>query len=148
MTTVSSRELFYQLGLRQFGAYGCEILEPPLSIRELLKIAVDAEEGLLEAGCSPGKIIEVRGKATKRKTFGLMFTNVLLPQSTVTLLMDRREMLEEYFSLRIDDECRLVSLPTLLPGYSPPIEHLPFFMLCLGQRACPNRFAWSGRPMS
>jgi DNA mismatch repair protein MLH1 len=43
-------------------------------------------------------------------------------------------MLEEYFSMKIDDQGRLVSLPTLLPGYGPPVEHLPFFMLCLGQR--------------
>lgn len=56
---MSRRELFYQLGLRQFGAYGCEILEPALDIRELLRIAVDAEEELVEAGLDPEDIIEV-----------------------------------------------------------------------------------------
>lgn len=43
-------------------------------------------------------------------------------------------MLEEYFSVTIDDDGRLVALPNLLPGFLPDLYRLPSFVLCAGVR--------------
>lgn len=40
---VCREELFYQLGLRQFGDFSRIKLDPPPSLREMIEIAVDAE---------------------------------------------------------------------------------------------------------
>jgi DNA mismatch repair protein MLH1 len=51
--------LFYQLGLRQFGAYGRQILDPPLSVRELLEIALDGEDEVQAKGLTVEQVLEV-----------------------------------------------------------------------------------------
>jgi DNA mismatch repair protein MLH1 len=48
------------------------------------------------------------------------------------LLEDKREMLDEYFSLSITDDGKVEALPMLLRGYTPNLDRLPHFMLCLG----------------
>lgn len=55
----SSDEHFYQLGLRQFGAFSQMRLEPPPDLRDLLEIAVEHEEGIEENGLDPGKVVQV-----------------------------------------------------------------------------------------
>ena len=56
-------ELFYQLGLRQFGEFSRFMLQPSPPIRTLIKLAVDAEEGddVRESGMNPAEAIEVSG---------------------------------------------------------------------------------------
>ncbi len=55
-----SFELFYQLGLRQFGAIGMIEIEDHLAIRDLAQIGVDAErEEIVEAGLDPEAVIKV-----------------------------------------------------------------------------------------
>lgn len=41
-------------------------------------------------------------------------------------------MLRDYFSLEINDDGELVSLPLLLKGYMPSLGKLPAFLLRLG----------------
>jgi len=41
-------------------------------------------------------------------------------------------MLDEYFSLSISEEGRMETLPMLLKGYTPNLDRLPHFLLCLG----------------
>jgi DNA mismatch repair protein MLH1 len=48
--------------------------------------------------------------------------------------MENREMLDEYFSLLITEDGIVVSLPMLLKGYTPNLDRLPHFLLCLGAR--------------
>lgn len=43
-------------------------------------------------------------------------------------------MLDEYFSLLINSDGRLESLPLLLKGYTPELDRLPHFLLCLATR--------------
>lgn len=43
-------------------------------------------------------------------------------------------MLDEYFSLTLTDEGHIESLPLLLKGYTPDLDRLPYFLLCLGTR--------------
>lgn len=54
-----AEEMFYQLGLRQFGNFGRLKLEPAPSLRTLISIAVKAEEGVHLSPLSPDEIVEV-----------------------------------------------------------------------------------------
>ena len=55
-------------------------------------------------------------------------------QKLYDLLMDKREMVDEYFSLAISDDGAVETLPMLLRGYTPNLDRLPQFLLCLGAR--------------
>ena len=46
--------------------------------------------------------------------------------------MDHRGMLRDHYSLEINDEGELVSIPLLLKGYMPCLGKLPAFLLRLG----------------
>ena len=52
-------ELFYQLGLRQFGDYNRLKLEPPPPLRTMVKLAVDAEDGTSQSRLSKEQIVDV-----------------------------------------------------------------------------------------
>ena len=52
-------ELFYQLGLRQFGNFSRMKLEPPPPLRTVVTLAVDAEEGTKHSRLSKMEIIDV-----------------------------------------------------------------------------------------
>jgi DNA mismatch repair protein MLH1 len=54
-----SEELFYQLGLRQFGNLGRLHLKPPPSLRELLEIAIEGETDSHQSGMTQEEILEV-----------------------------------------------------------------------------------------
>lgn len=43
-------------------------------------------------------------------------------------------MMDEYFSLRLTPEGKVESLPMVLRGYTPNLDRLPHFLLCLGTR--------------
>ncbi|WVQ82016.1 hypothetical protein IAT38_004144 [Cryptococcus sp. DSM 104549] len=105
-------EHFYQLGLRQFGAFNRLRLEPAPSLRALLRLAAEDEAGLKEAGLDVENVVE----------------------SIATLLIDRREMLDEYFSLSISEDGMVETLPMVLKGFTPNLDRLPHFLLCLGTR--------------
>lgn len=59
LTTQFRDELFYQLALLQFGSLGTIKLDPPPPVASLLRIAVDAETALEEAGLDPERIFQV-----------------------------------------------------------------------------------------
>lgn len=48
--------------------------------------------------------------------------------------MSRREMLDEYFGIQINETGLVECLPLLLPGYTPNIDLLPTFLIHLGPR--------------
>jgi len=51
--------MFYQLALLQFGDYNRLRLDPPPSLRALVKLAVDVEEGTERSGMSKDEIVNV-----------------------------------------------------------------------------------------
>lgn len=55
-----SEELFYQLGLRQFGDFSRLKLQPPPSLRTLVDLAVRAEESTEDSRLSKKQIVDVR----------------------------------------------------------------------------------------
>ncbi|KAG8762754.1 DNA mismatch repair protein [Ceratobasidium sp. 423] len=107
-----AEELFYQLGLRQFGNFSSLKLSPPPPLQELVHLAVEDNTDIHKAGLDPKKI----------------------GNKIIKIIMGRREMLDEYFGIRINEDGLVQSLPLLLPGYTPNIDLLPMFLMHLGPR--------------
>ncbi|CAE6486563.1 unnamed protein product [Rhizoctonia solani] len=107
-----AEELFYQLGLRQFGNFSSLKLSPPPPLQELVHLAVEDNTDIHKAGIDPKKI----------------------GNKIIKILLDRREMLDEYFGIQISEDGLVQSLPLLLPGYTPNIDLLPMFLMHLGPR--------------
>ncbi|PKS07297.1 hypothetical protein jhhlp_005899 [Lomentospora prolificans] len=106
-------EYFYQLGLTDFGNFGTIRFTPPLNLRDTLKIAADVEKGSVPDGDNDFDVESLVEKVAEQ-------------------LIERREMLAEYFSLEISPAGELVTIPLLLKGYTPPLAKLPRFLLRLG----------------
>lgn len=111
-----SNELFYQIGITDFGNFGSIQLyregSDPLPLIDILKIAAEHEVEMDEsmAGLDPAAIA--------KKVYNQLFSC--------------REMLKEYFSLEISDKGELVSIPLLIKNYMPSMGKLPTFLLRLG----------------
>lgn len=106
-------EYFYQLGLTDFGNFGTVNFSPSLDLRELLRIAAEMERDDI---CGPGEEFDVEAVVEK----------------VADQIIERREMLQEYFSLEISPAGELASIPLLIKGYTPPLVKLPRFLLHLG----------------
>ncbi|XP_049592275.1 DNA mismatch repair protein Mlh1 isoform X2 [Syngnathus scovelli] len=109
-TTTLSQELFYQILIYDFGNFGVLRLSTPAPIYELAMLALDSEESgwTEEDGPKEG-----------------------LAQYIVDFLTKKAEMLEDYFSMEVDQEGNLRGLPLLLDKYTPIMEGLPMFILRL-----------------
>lgn len=110
-----SSEYFYQIGLTDFGNFGYIRFDPPLQLQELLLLAAEHEKNIAdperpESDFDVGEVVEL----------------------VYNQLVERREMLNEYFSLEISEEGDLLSIPLLLKGYTPSLGKLPRFLLRLG----------------
>ncbi|KAI7340393.1 DNA mismatch repair protein MutL [Hortaea werneckii] len=105
-------EYFYQLGLTDFGNFGSIRFDPPLDLKELLEIGV-AQTKALE-GDQEG------------------FDWEIVAPTVADQLIERREMLAEYFSFELTETGELMSLPLLMKDYMPPLAKVPNFLLRLG----------------
>ncbi|KAF9254890.1 DNA binding protein [Marasmius fiardii PR-910] len=105
-----AEEMFYQLGLRQFGDMNRLKLEPAPPLRKLIEIAVEGEETEGHTTLSKPQIVE----------------------RIHNILFQRREMLTDYFSLDISSTGLVESLPMLLRGYTPNLDKLPQLLMRLG----------------
>ena len=103
-----SREYFYQVGLTDFQNFGTIQFQNPLDIRELVKIATDAEQQLSGQNMSEA------------------------PARITALLIEKRVMLREYFSMNVSEEGYLETIPLLAKGYLPAMGKIPRFLLRLG----------------
>lgn len=106
-------EYFYQLGLTDFGNMGTIRFSPPLDLKELLTLAAEEEKTML--GASDAE-----------------FDTAAIVQRIMGQLIDKRQMLQEYFSFEISPAAELLSIPLLVKGYTPPMGKLPRFLLRLG----------------
>lgn len=109
---MTANEFFYQVGLTDFGNFGLIQLQPPPKLRDLLDMAVEhqIETAADCAHLDKGQVV----------------------QKVYDQLMDRRQMMAEYFSLEISDAGLVETLPLLLKGYMPCMAKLPTFLLRLG----------------
>ncbi|GFO28216.1 DNA mismatch repair protein mlh1 [Plakobranchus ocellatus] len=108
-TTTLSKELFYQLLLQEFGNFGVLRLSEPIPIKELVMLALDCSA----SGWSPAD-----GPKDEMADY------------VVTFLGSKAEMLQDYFSLEIEDG-NLITLPMLMENYIPPLDELPMYILKL-----------------
>ncbi|KAI1658028.1 DNA mismatch repair protein MutL [Daldinia decipiens] len=104
-------EYFYQVGLTDFGNFGVIKFQPALDLREVLRIAAEQE----------------KAAATDDE-----FDVDDVVDTVAEQLIERREMLLEYFSFDISPAGELSSMPLLLKGYTPSMAKLPQFLLRLG----------------
>lgn len=109
-TTKLSQELFYQILIYDFGNFGVLRLSEPAPLYDLAMLALDSEESgwTEEDGPKEG-----------------------LAQYIMDFLKNKAEMLEDYFSMEIDQDGNLTGLPLLLDKYTPVMEGLPMFILRL-----------------
>ncbi|KAI6131443.1 histidine kinase-like ATPase [Pisolithus croceorrhizus] len=105
-----AEEMFYQLALRQFGNYRRLRLDPHPPLRTLVELAVNVERGTEQSGLEKTEIVDRIAKT----------------------LVDRREMLSEYFALDISESGDILALPHLLKEYTPDLNKLPTFLMRLG----------------
>ncbi|KAG2185059.1 hypothetical protein INT43_000972 [Umbelopsis isabellina] len=110
---VLSEDFFYQLVLREFSNFGYINLSTPIPIKDFITVALDEEEA------QNGWPDNMKPKAE-------------IAQSITNILIDRADMLHEYFSLRISSKGELLSLPMLIKNYVPTMDKLPLFLLRLG----------------
>ncbi|RYP63635.1 hypothetical protein DL770_009330 [Monosporascus sp. CRB-9-2] len=110
-------EYFYQVGLTDFGNFGAIKFQPPLDLREVVQIAAEREK----ATAADGELADDDD-----------FDVGEVVEKVAEQLIERREMLLEYFSLEISPAGELLSIPLLLKGYTPSVAKLPQFLLRLG----------------
>lgn len=108
--TTLSKELFYQIILFKFGNFDFLRLSEPAPIYDLAQLALDCEE----SGWTEGD-----GSKDELATY------------IVKLLKEKKAMMLDYFSLEIDSDGNLLTLPLLLDGYVPNLNGLPMFILRL-----------------
>jgi len=104
--TAFSRELFYQECLHKFGELRVFELEEPASISELVLLALEACTTLCPR---------------------LSGSHDLIAAGASQRLVEKRELLEQYFGVVISKSGQLVALPEIVEGYLPTLDGLPAF---------------------
>ncbi|EFE43490.1 DNA mismatch repair protein, putative [Trichophyton verrucosum HKI 0517] len=126
-------EFFYQLGLTNFGNFGSINLESSPKLVDLLSLAVEVERDEYYRNNPPdGDAASVASDASRSIDEGIVVDFTSVAATVAKHLIDRREMLKEYFSLSISEDGCLLSIPLLLKGYMPSLVKLPRFLLRLG----------------
>ncbi|KAG0085123.1 DNA mismatch repair protein [Podila epicladia] len=111
-----SEELFYQICLRDFSNFGFIRLSTPAPIKEMVLMALNDEQELMEKTEWP---TELKSKDE-------------IAATVTNMLVSRREMLREYFSLCITEDGLLSAIPMMIKGYIPNMEKLPDLLWRLG----------------
>lgn len=122
-------EFFYQIGLTDFGNFGMIKLDPAPKLVDLLRIAAETERQEYES-TQQTQTQTLDPTQDTQTEVDEIFNSA--PDMICRTLIDRREMLNEYFSLQISTEGDLLSIPLLLKGYLPSLAKLPRFLLRLG----------------
>ena len=131
--------LFQQLTLKQFGGLPVATIEP-IDIAKVVGQFLELEE-LLASTMQPDPNDE-NAATTHRSTIleqeGLLPIRKVhqsLANQVASCLLDRAEMLEEYFGVSIASEdggtIVLTKLPVILPNYQPHPSGIPLFLLRL-----------------
>lgn len=110
---ILSKELIYQQVLRRFAHFTAIQLSDPAPLPELIMLALK-EEDLDPEGNDD---TELKEKIAEMNT---------------ELLKQKAELLEEYFGIHIDSTGNLSRLPIVLDQYTPDMDRVPEFILCLG----------------
>jgi DNA mismatch repair protein MLH1 len=118
VTKCPSREYFYQLSLTCFQNFGRIQLSSPAPVRDLLKVAVS------------NPLFQDEETSADLNDDGI--------DQLVALVVAKRDMLQEYYSMEITEDAELLSLPLMLEGYLPNLDKFPLFLLRLATKVRPN----------
>ncbi|KAH9419950.1 DNA mismatch repair protein [Dermatophagoides pteronyssinus] len=100
-----NRELFYQIYLIEFGNFDYFRFKQPLSIRTLLSTYLEVNPPSIDTDCTAAI------------------------EKMVQTLISKYEMLDDYFSIRINkDDATIESLPVMIAKYEPNYIYLPEFI--------------------
>ncbi|PKA66760.1 DNA mismatch repair protein MLH1 [Apostasia shenzhenica] len=116
-----SKELMYQQVIRRFGNFNAIKLSEPAPLLELLMMALN-EEDLDSTG--------EEDDGFRKK----------IAEMNAELLMKKAELLDEYLSIHIDQQMNLLRLPVVLDQHTPDMDHVPEFLLTLGNDVGANIF--------
>uniref|UniRef100_F6UF19 DNA mismatch repair protein Mlh1 n=1 Tax=Ciona intestinalis TaxID=7719 RepID=F6UF19_CIOIN len=105
-----SEQLFYQILLQDFGNFAIFRLTEAAPIYELAMLGLNSEE----SGWTPAD-------GSKEK----------LAKYVVNFLVEKAEMLSDYFCLDITKDGMISGIPMLLKQYNPPLHGLPTFVMRL-----------------
>ncbi|GMH31332.1 hypothetical protein Nepgr_033175 [Nepenthes gracilis] len=108
-----SKELMYQQVLRRFAHFNAIQLSEPAPLQELIMLALKEED--LDPECNENDDLKEK-----------------IAEMNTQLLKEKAEMLEEYFCIHIDQQRNLSRLPVILDQYTPDMDRVPEFVLCLG----------------
>ncbi|XP_062028201.1 DNA mismatch repair protein MLH1-like [Rosa rugosa] len=108
-----SKELMYQQVLRRFAHFNAIQLSNPAPLKELIVLA------LKEGDTDP--------ESTENDEL-----NEKIAEMNTELLKQKADLVEEYFSIHIDKDGNLSRLPVILDQYTPDMDRVPEFVLCLG----------------
>ncbi|KAI8526584.1 hypothetical protein RHMOL_Rhmol12G0007500 [Rhododendron molle] len=108
-----SKELMYQQVLRRFAHFNAIQLSEPAPLSELILLALKEED--LDPECSEKDQL-----------------NEKIAEMNTEMLKQKAEMLEEYFGIYVDSQGKLSRLPVILDQYTPDMDRVPEFVLCLG----------------
>ncbi|KAG0493191.1 hypothetical protein HPP92_004185 [Vanilla planifolia] len=108
-----SKELMYQQVIRRFGNFNAIQLSEPAPLLELLVIALK-EEDLDSTGDENDDFMKK------------------IAEMNTEMLLRKAELLDEYFSIHIDQQQNLTRLPVVLDQHTPDMDHVPEFLLSLG----------------
>ncbi|XP_075219460.1 DNA mismatch repair ATPase Mlh1 isoform X2 [Lycorma delicatula] len=107
-----AEEMFYQIMLYEFGNFGELKFVNPLPLQQLCKIALD----------SPG--LNLSEEDSNKEEYSLLVSDLLKSKSA---------MLEDYFSMKIDQDGNLSAIPLLLDNYVPDFGGVPSYILQLAR---------------
>lgn len=108
-----SKELMYQQVLCRFAHFNAIQISNPVPLKELIMLALKEED--LDQQCNENDDLKEK-----------------IAEMNMELLKQKSEMLNEYFSLSIDLDGNLSRLPVILDQYTPDMDRVPEFILCLG----------------
>ncbi|EPS70656.1 hypothetical protein M569_04102, partial [Genlisea aurea] len=108
-----SKELMYQQVIRRFAHFGAIQLSEPAPLRELIMLALREED--LNPDTNENDDLKLK-----------------ISEMNTELIKQKSEMLDEYFGIHIDPNGNLIRLPIVLDQYTPDMDRVPEFVLCLG----------------
>ncbi|XP_072092598.1 DNA mismatch repair protein MLH1 isoform X4 [Arachis hypogaea] len=108
-----SKELMYQQVLSRFGQFNAIQLSDPAPLKDLIILALKEED--LVSECNDDDNLKEK-----------------IAEMNTELLKQKAEMLDEYFGIHIDKHGNISRLPVILDQYTPDMDHIPEFALCLG----------------
>jgi DNA mismatch repair protein MLH1 len=121
-----AQQLFYQLAVLQFGELKPAIFKERVDVTKIIAYAMELEEGNDDEN--------ICNDSDANSTASNKSTNWELASQATQCLMERAEMLDEYFSIRLDRDGESVyikALPVVLNGYEPLPGGLAVFLLRL-----------------